>query len=75
MKNDELKTEILPPVTDEALGQWLEYSVEIGAEDTDAYLSHKATCLVAELASDGGVATYGQMRDALETLRENAREG
>ncbi|WP_419585894.1 hypothetical protein [Thiolapillus sp.] len=73
MKNDELKTEILPPVTD--LGQWLEHSVEIGAEDTDAYLSHKATCLVDELASDGGVATYGQMRDVLETLRENAREG
>lgn len=75
MKNDELKTEILPPVTDEALGQWIEYSVEIGAEDTDTYLSHKATCLVDELASDGGVAYYGKMRDALETLRENAREG
>ncbi|WP_419606784.1 hypothetical protein [Thiolapillus sp.] len=64
------------PVTDDVLGQWLENSVDISADDTDTDLVRQAGALRYELEEEGHYCvTPARMLSALETLRDKARRG
>ena len=60
---------LLPPMSEEALGQWLECSVHITADDTDMDLVRQAGALRYELEEDGYSVTMERMLSALESLR------
>ncbi|WP_419648025.1 hypothetical protein [Thiolapillus sp.] len=63
----------LPPITDGALIQWLEYRIEVSADDDDEELERQADTMIYELQQEGRGAYRLQMRDALEFLRDSAR--
>ncbi|WP_419629902.1 hypothetical protein [Thiolapillus sp.] len=66
----------LPPMSDEALGQWLENSVDISADDTDTDLVRQAGALRYELEEEGHYSvTHVRMLSVLKDLRDNARRG
>ena len=65
----------LPPMSDEALDQWLEYTVDITAGDTDTGLLRQAGALRYELEEDGYSVTLERMLSALGELRDRARRG
>ena len=65
----------LPPMSDEALDQWLECSVHITADDTHMGLVGQAGALRYELEEDGYSVTLERMLSALEGLRDKARRG
>ena len=65
----------LPPMSDEALDQWLEYSVDISADDTHMDLVRQAGALRYEVEEEGYSVTLERMLSALEELRDNARRG
>ncbi|WP_419625809.1 hypothetical protein [Thiolapillus sp.] len=64
----------LPPITDDALIQWLEYMIDISADDDDEELERQADTMIHELEQEGRGAYRLQMRDALEFLRDSARD-
>lgn len=64
----------LPPITDGALIQWLEYRIEVSADDDDEELERQADTMIYELQQEGRGAYRLQMRDALEFLRDSARD-
>ena len=64
----------LPPITDDALIQWLEYMIEVSADDDDEELERQADTMLYELQQEGRGSYRLQMRDALEFLRDYARE-
>ncbi|WP_419625009.1 hypothetical protein [Thiolapillus sp.] len=63
-----------PPITDDALIQWLEYKIEVSADDDDKTLERQADTMIYELQQEGRRSYRLQMRDALEFLRDYARE-
>ncbi|WP_419594551.1 hypothetical protein, partial [Thiolapillus sp.] len=65
----------LPPMSDEALDQWLEYSVDISADDTHMNLVRQAGALRYEVEEEGYSVTMERMLSALEELRDRARRG
>ena len=65
----------LPPMSDEALDQWLECSVHITADDTHMDLVRQAGALRYEVEEDGYSVTMERMLSALEELRDKARRG
>ncbi|WP_419638093.1 hypothetical protein [Thiolapillus sp.] len=62
------------PITDGALIQWLEYRIEVSADDDDKELDRQADMMIYELEQEGRGAYRLQMRDALEFLRDSARD-
>ncbi|WP_419630481.1 hypothetical protein [Thiolapillus sp.] len=62
------------PITDDALIQWLEYRIEVSADDDDEELERQADMMIYELEQEGRGAYRLQMRDALEFLRDSARD-
>ena len=64
----------LPPITDDALIQWLEYMIEVSADDDDEELERQADTMICELRQEGRRTYRLQMRDALEFLRDSARD-
>ncbi len=64
-----------PPMSDEALDQWLECTVHITADDGDMGLVRQAGALRYELEEDGYSVTMDRMLSALEELRDKARRG
>ena len=64
-----------PPMSDEALDQWLEYSVDIAADDTHMDLVRQTGALRYELEEEGHSVTMARMLSALEGLRDKARRG
>ncbi|WP_419611508.1 hypothetical protein [Thiolapillus sp.] len=63
----------LPPVSDEALGIWLQ-DVDVPADADDAALRRQAKDLVRELEDTGVSASAYRLWEALESLRDDARE-
>ncbi|WP_419617875.1 hypothetical protein [Thiolapillus sp.] len=63
----------LPPVSDEALGIWLQ-DVDVPADADDAALRRQAKELVRELEDTGVSASAVRLWEALESLRDAARE-
>ncbi|WP_419607586.1 hypothetical protein [Thiolapillus sp.] len=80
--DDDLPSDVLavyrpgryPPITDDALIQWLEYRIEVSADDDDKELERQADTMIYELQQEGRRSYRLQMRDALEFLRDYARE-
>ena len=64
----------LPPMSDEALDQWLEDSVHITADDTHMGLVQRAVALQYELEEDGYFVTMERMLFALAFRLDRARE-
>ena len=64
----------LPPVPDEALGIWLQ-DVDVPADADDAALRRQAKDLASELEDTGVSASAYRLWEALESLRDDAREG
>ena len=64
----------LPPMSDEALDQWLEDSVHITADDGNMGLARRVGALQFELEEDGYSVTMGRMLSALEFRLDCARE-
>ena len=64
----------LPPMSDEALDQWLEDSVHITADDTHMGLVQRAGALRCELEDDGYSVTMERMLFALAFRLDRARE-
>ncbi|WP_419617995.1 hypothetical protein [Thiolapillus sp.] len=62
------------PITDDALIQWLEYRIEVSADDDDEELERQADMMIYELEQEGRGVYRLQMRDALEFLRDSARD-
>ncbi len=62
------------PITDDALLQWLEYMIDISADDDDEELERQADTMIYELKQEGRTAYRAQMIDCLEFLRDSARE-
>ncbi|WP_419651748.1 hypothetical protein [Thiolapillus sp.] len=62
------------PITDDALIQWLEYRIEVSADDDDEELERQADTMICELKQEGRGTYRLQMRDALEFLRDSARD-
>ena len=62
------------PITEDALIQWLEYMIEVSADDDDEELERQADTMIYELQQEGRRSYRLQMRDALEFLRDYARE-
>ena len=62
------------PITDDALIQWLEYKIEVSADDDDKELERQADTMIYELQQEGRTAYRAQMIDCLEFLRDYARE-
>ncbi|WP_419639751.1 hypothetical protein [Thiolapillus sp.] len=62
------------PITDDALIQWLEYKIEVSADDDDTELERQADTMIYELQQEGRTAYRAQMIDCLEFLRDYARE-
>ena len=62
------------PITDDALIQWLEYRIEVSADDDDEELDRQADTMIYELQQDCRDAYFAQMIDCLEFLRESARD-
>ena len=63
----------LPPVSDEALGIWLQ-DVDVPADADDAALRIQARNLARELEDTGVSASAGRIWECLESLRDDARE-
>ena len=63
----------LPPVSDEALGIWLQ-DVDVPADADDAALRKQAKDLANELEDTGVTASAVRLWEALESLRDDARE-
>lgn len=63
----------LPPVSDEALGIWLQ-DVDVPADADDAALRRQATDLANELEDTSVSASAVRLWEALESLRDDARE-
>ena len=63
------------PITDDALLQWLEYMIDISADDDDEELERQADTMIYELKQEGRTAYRAQMIDCLEFLRDSVREG
>ncbi|WP_419625808.1 hypothetical protein [Thiolapillus sp.] len=64
----------LPPMSDNALDQWLECSVHITADDGNRGLARRAVALRYELEEDGYSVTMGRMLFALAFRLDRARE-
>ena len=62
------------PITDDALIQWLEYRIEVSADDDDEELERQADTMIHELQQEGRAAYLAQMIDCLEFLRDSARD-
>ncbi|WP_419648020.1 hypothetical protein [Thiolapillus sp.] len=62
----------LPPVSDEALGIWLQ-DVDVPADADDATLRRQAKELANELEDTGVTASAARIWEALESLRDDAR--
>ena len=60
------------PITDDALIQWLEYRIEVSADDDDKELDRQADTMIYELQQEGRDAYFAQMTDCLEFLRDQA---
>ena len=65
----------LPPMSDEALDQWLEDSVDISADDAHMDLVRQAGDLRYEMEGEGYYVAMWRMLSALEELRDKARKG
>ena len=65
----------VPTMSDEALDQWLEYSVDISADDTHMDLVRLAMALRYEVEEEGHSVSMERMLSALEALRDKARRG
>ncbi|WP_419617787.1 hypothetical protein [Thiolapillus sp.] len=63
----------LPPVSDEALGIWLQ-DVDVPADADDAALRRQAKYQAFELEDTGVTASAKRIRECLESLRDDARE-
>ncbi len=62
------------PITDDALIQWLEYRIEVSADDDDEELERQADIMIHELQQEGRTAYRPRMIDCLEFLRDSARD-
>ena len=63
----------LPPVSDEALGIWLQ-DVDVPADADDAALRRQAKYQAFELEDTGVTASAARIWECLESLRDDARE-
>ena len=64
------------PAPDDVLGQWLEDSADISADDTDTDLVRLAGALRYELEEEGHYSvTHARMLSVLEAFRDKARRG
>lgn len=63
----------LAPISDEALGIWLQ-DVDVPADADNAALRRQAKYQAFELEDTGVTASVKRIREALESLRDDARE-